>query len=73
MLAARSTYPFGAGVEAGGRLRLPVGWSAGVKSAADPVKRIMVNVGSALCAPGCGGGPARHDVCWCAQGVAESA
>jgi len=50
-LAARSTYLFGAGVEAGGRLRLPVGWFAGVKSAADPVKRIMVNVGSAPCVP----------------------
>lgn len=60
-LAARSTYLSGAGVEAGGRLRLPVGWVAGVKSAADPVKRIMVNVGSAPRVPA-RWGQARRDV-----------
>jgi hypothetical protein len=41
------------GVVAGGRLRVPVGWAVGVQPAANPVKRIMVNVGSAPCAPGC--------------------
>ena len=41
------------GVVAGGMLRLPAGWAVGVKPTADPVKRIMVNVGSAPCAPGC--------------------
>jgi hypothetical protein len=40
------------GVVAGGRLRVPAGWAVGVQPASDPVKRIMVNVGSALCAPG---------------------
>jgi hypothetical protein len=38
---------------ADGMLRVPVGWAVGVKPAADPVKRIMANVGSAPCAPGC--------------------
>jgi hypothetical protein len=38
---------------AGGRLRVPAGWAVGVQPTADPVKRIMVNVGSAPCAPGC--------------------
>ncbi len=38
---------------ADGTLRVPVGWAVGVQPAADPVKRIMVNVGSASCAPGC--------------------
>ena len=41
------------GVVAGGRLRVPAGWAVGAKPAADPVKRIMANVGSAPCAPGC--------------------
>jgi hypothetical protein len=41
------------GVVAGGRLRVPAGWAVGVQPASDPVKRIMVNVGDALCAPGC--------------------
>ncbi len=44
---------FSPGAESGGRLRVPAGWAVGVKPAADPVKRIMVNVGSAPCAPGC--------------------
>jgi len=43
----------GAGVVAGGRLRVPAGWAVGVQPAANPVKRIMVNVGSAPRAPGC--------------------
>ncbi len=38
---------------AGGRLRVPAGWAVGVKPVADPVKRIMANVGSAPDAPGC--------------------
>ena len=41
------------GVVAGGILRVPAGWAVGVEPASDPVKRIMVNVGSALSAPGC--------------------
>ena len=41
------------GVVAGGRLRGPAGWAVGVQPAANPVKRIMANVGSALRAPGC--------------------
>ena len=41
------------GVVAGGMLRVPAGWAVGVEPAADPVKRIMVNVGSAPRAPGC--------------------
>jgi hypothetical protein len=40
------------GVMAGGRLRGPAGDAVGVQPAADPVKRILVNVGSAPCAPG---------------------
>ena len=44
---------FDPGVVAGGMLRVPAGWAVGVQPAADPVKRIMVNVGSAPCAPGC--------------------
>jgi hypothetical protein len=43
---------FDPGVVAGGMLRVPAGWAVGVKPAADPVKRIMVNVGSAPRAPG---------------------
>ena len=41
------------GVVAGGRLRVPAGWAVGVQPTANPVKRIMVNVGSAPRAPGC--------------------
>jgi hypothetical protein len=41
------------GVVAGGMLRMPAGWAVGVEPASDPVKRIMVNVGSALRPPGC--------------------
>jgi hypothetical protein len=41
------------GVVAGGRLRVPAGGAVGVQPAANPVKRIMANVGSAPCAPGC--------------------
>jgi hypothetical protein len=37
-------YP---GAVAGGRLRLPAGWAVGVQPAANPVERIMVNVGDA--------------------------
>jgi hypothetical protein len=37
---------------AGGMLRGPAGCAVGVEQAADPVKRIMVNVGSAPCARG---------------------
>jgi hypothetical protein len=48
-LHARLVYP---GVVAGGRLRALAGCAVGVQPAADPVKRIMVNVGSAPCAPG---------------------
>jgi hypothetical protein len=44
---------FDPGAVAGGRLRVPAGCAVGVQLAADPVKRIMVNVGSAPCAPGC--------------------
>jgi hypothetical protein len=40
------------GVVAGGRLRVLAGCAVGVQPAADPVKRIMVNVGSAPRAPG---------------------
>jgi hypothetical protein len=38
---------------AGGKLRMPAGCAVGVQPAANPVKRIMVNVGSAPRAPGC--------------------
>jgi len=41
------------GVVAGGMLRVPAGSAVGVEPASDPVKRVMVNVGSAPCAPGC--------------------
>ena len=41
------------GVVADGMLRVPVGCAVGVEPASDPVQRIMVNVGSAPCAPGC--------------------
>jgi len=41
------------GAVAGGRLRAPAGWAVGVQPAANPVKRIMVNVGSPSRAPGC--------------------
>jgi hypothetical protein len=44
---------FTPGVVAGGILRVPVGWAVGAKPTADPVKRIMANVGSAPCAAGC--------------------
>ena len=44
---------FDLGVVAGGRLRVPDGWAVGVQPAANPVKRIMANVGSAPRAPGC--------------------
>jgi hypothetical protein len=40
------------GAVAGGTLRVPAGCAVGVQPAANPVKRIMVNVGSAPCAPG---------------------
>ena len=36
------------GVVADGMLRMPVGCAVAVEPVADPVKRIMVNVGSAL-------------------------
>ena len=44
---------FDLGEVAGGRLRVSAGDAVGVKPAADPVKRILVNVGSAPRAPGC--------------------
>jgi len=47
------SWLFDPGVVADGMLRVPVGWAVGVEPASDPVKRIMVNVGSAPCAPGC--------------------
>jgi hypothetical protein len=47
---ARVTHP---GAVAGGTLRVPAGWAVGVEPASNPVQRIMVNVGSALRAPGC--------------------
>jgi hypothetical protein len=49
-LHARRCNP---GVVADGRLRVPAGCAVGAKPAADPVKRIMANVGSAPCAPSC--------------------
>lgn len=51
------------GVVAVEMLRVLCGCAAGVKPDADPVQRITVNVGSALCAPGRDGGRARHAVC----------
>ena len=50
---SRRAWLFCSGVVAGGRLRVPAGWAVGVQPAANPVKRIMVNVGSAPRAPGC--------------------
>jgi hypothetical protein len=47
---------------AGGMLRLPSGCAAGVKPTVDPVKRIMVNVGSAPSATGRWWRSARRDV-----------
>ena len=44
---------FDPGVVADGSLRVPAGWAVGVQPTANPVKRIMVNVGSAPRAPGC--------------------
>jgi hypothetical protein len=44
---------FDLGVVTGGMLRVLAGWAVGVEPASVPVKRIMVNVGSALSAPGC--------------------
>jgi len=44
---------FDPSVVAGGMLRVPAGWAVGVQPVADPVKRIMVNVGSAPRPPGC--------------------
>ena len=44
---------FTPGAVAGGMLRVPAGWAVGAEPAADPVKRIMVNVGDAPRAPGC--------------------
>jgi hypothetical protein len=49
-LHARLSDP---GAVTGGILRAPAGWAVGVEPVADPVKRIMVNVGSVLDAPGC--------------------
>ena len=51
---ALRAWLFDLGVVTGGILRVPAGWAVGVEPASDPVKRIMVNVGSALSAPGCG-------------------
>jgi hypothetical protein len=50
MLHARLS---GLGAVTDGRLRVPGGRAVGVEPVADPVKRIMVNVGSAPDAPGC--------------------
>jgi len=50
---ALRAWLFDLGVVAGGILRVPAGWAVGVEPASDPVKRIMVNVGSVLCTPGC--------------------
>ena len=49
-LHARMSDP---GAVTGGVLRMPAGRAVGVEPAADPVKRIMVNVGSAPRAAGC--------------------
>jgi hypothetical protein len=43
----------GLGAVTGGTLRVPGGRAVGVEPVANPVKRIMVNVGSAPDAPGC--------------------
>jgi len=50
------------GVVADGTLRMPGGWAVGVKPTADPVKRIMANVGSAPDATGCWWRPVTPDV-----------
>jgi hypothetical protein len=50
---ALRAWLFDPGVVTGGILRVPAGCAVGVEPASDPVKRIMVNVGSALGAPGC--------------------
>ena len=47
------------GAVTGGMLRVPAGNAVGVEPASDPVKRIMVNVGSAPRAPGCWWQPGR--------------
>ena len=52
-----------AGVVAGEMLRVLAGCVAGVEPDADPGKRITVNAGSVLGAPGRGGGRARCAVC----------
>jgi hypothetical protein len=49
------------GVVAGEMLRVLAGGAVGVQPAPDPVKRIMVNVGSARARRVAGGGPARPD------------
>jgi hypothetical protein len=69
-LHARLVYP---GVVTGARLRVLPGGVVGVQPAADPVKRIMVNVGSAPCAPGCWWRSGEADAGRCVLGVAESA
>ena len=54
LTAARSTPGcWTQGAVAGGMLRVPAGKAVGVEPAVDPVKRIMVNVGSAPRVPGC--------------------
>ena len=50
---------------------MPLGCAAGVKPPVDPVKRIMVNVGSTPGATGHWWRPVRPDAGWCAGGVAE--
>ncbi len=44
---------FAPAVVTDGMLRVPAGWAVGVEPVADPVKRIMVNVGSVPDVPGC--------------------
>jgi hypothetical protein len=56
---ALRAWLFDLGVVTGGMLRVPAGWAVGVEPASGPVKRIMVNVGSALRAPGCWWQPGR--------------
>ena len=51
----------GLGVVTGGRLRVPGGCAVAVEPVADPVKRIMVNVGNAPARRAAGGSPARLD------------
>lgn len=62
---------FDPGAVAGGMLRVPVGWAVGVQPAANPVKRIMVNVGSAPGATGRWWRPVRPDAGLSVGGVAE--